>query len=60
MRQIQNFWVNAETEFFDINFEKRLESFAPSQYPQLAEFNENHTLLWLLKIQTKKSPNQEE
>jgi hypothetical protein len=41
-------------------FEKRLESFGPSQYPQLADFNEKHTLLWLLKIQTKKSTNQEE
>ncbi len=58
MRQVQNFWENAETEFFD-KFEKRLESFAPSQYPQLADFNEKHTLLWLKKTKQKISTNQE-
>jgi hypothetical protein len=51
---IQGFWQNSdpgpepEKEFLDMNFDKRLEYFAPcySQPILLADFTENHTLLW--------------
>ncbi len=49
-----------EIEFLDIKYNKRLEFFAPcySQSSLLADFKENHTLLWFTKP-FKKSAKQE-